>query len=502
NKEYYSYIERQKLEERLAESGEQYDKNLAEAVITDRRVKQSIDVTVGSRGKNFLELAGGAGIDLGWIKNVGIESVLNTKGGKLSLNMGVKLNNEALLSTDILMDRDNKELYLCIPEMSSRYLKSDYKTTTNTPGLPAELEDPMALLQSLAGAMPSSEVLKSITLRYFDLVIANIPEMEKKDASIDVAGVPVDCNEYSIELDNAQIKTIAKELLKELRNDKEIEKIVNDFSAVLEDAGKGAYDKFVAQVESAESKVDTITVERIDFKAYLNRKGEVFGRSFAVKDNGKRAFFECLTYDDNGEKNFSFKAEAENRKLLISGKGKETQGKLSGTYDLSVDSKKYAVITVDGFDKEAAKRGTFSGKFNIKPGEDLDLSKIAKDMLPKNVDPSVSVLFASLDPELDVEILADRNTQTMKAVLLESGGEVLVLNLNGASSEPEEISVPTDAVSFEDKDGLKQYFSELRIDSVVSSLERAGLPEKLVEQLKSLAAILPLLFPTGGSNGF
>ena len=496
-KDYYSYVEKNNLSTMSEKSGAEYATKILDQMKTDNRIiTETIKVKIGPRGKDFTALASTAGVDLSWLDSVGLTYVAGMQDTKLKLSMAPILNDTKLATLLMLMDIKEGRIFASVPEMSEKYLGMSLGDNYQFSGSTEQLEKMFGIYEEMAKAIPSPEKLEEMALKYYEIVMEQVEEMEKSKAKLEVEDVSEECTLLTMELSSKELQKVLKAVTKELAKDKDIEKIITQFYEPMSEMDDSInsdemYEEFLSGLENFEEKIEEIEVDKFIMETYVNKEGKIVGRAVTVKvdDNTMTVTYANPRKDDNVAFELSVKSSEEDMNFSMTLAGKEKGGKFNGDAKLKVKDKKLLNCSIEDYDVEEGKQGNFSGSITIKPGSDVDL----KELLDKTFNGSsdtmenmVVEMIGNMDLALKIsgEMKIEQHDITMS--ILDGGTEIVSLIFTGTIGEGEGISFPEDYIEIStdgsyDEAELMSFVKGLNFNVVFDNLRTAKLPEEWIK---------------------
>ncbi len=442
-----------------------------------------------------------AGMDLSWFKSLGFGYAVGMQEDLRQVDMILRLNDTDLLSLTGVVDPATMDVYASVPLLNEDWLKFNYLELAEQIGAPADL-------QELTAAMSfSPEELNSLVLRYHELVMNNVENVELRDESITAGGIENACNIASVKLEGEDLLRVAKACVDAAAEDPSAEKLVY-YVLTIQGTETGSFadfhEAYPQRIREAREKLDATTPEDMDNAAvlmdvYIDPKGEIQGRHLELQSHGETEFlFSYLTARD-GDK-LGLEAEfrshvdgstsyssgdsytwSNDKDVTISGSGSLTQeGKLSGSFLIRAhtvddwDGKREELdipVFTANVDGTLSKEG-FLGDVELVPTQEL-LDKACEDLGEDTPEPVLSLvrsltLFAS-----------NRSTQEkldLSCVLRSGGKDLLTFTVLGESQEPFAITAPSDSVDLDTWAGSIGFAA---LTKIMNKLMEAGVPSSI-----------------------
>ena len=488
--EYYRAVETNSADSLAQHLATAYDNLLLSAAATDDvSVAGSIKLAPGDKAREMLTDSFGSlvegvnpGEDFQWFKSISAVYDLSRKGDLLGLDVGVQLNDTDLLHANGTL-RSGDSLCISIPELSERYLSIpmeyvDLDAMMGRVNLGAMFgsaaEDPETM-QRILKALPDAATVETLLRTYLTEAVAQIETVSRSDGTLSVADVSADYTVLTATIDPETAVKIVQALGPKLKEDKDIQKLIQDIAAAAQQDGSAKYKEFTDKIDELLGDPDKIRQDMkndIVITVYLDKKtSEVCAR---IVDTGARKF-ELAMPEAEGRFGLMLRVTDDGKETFqLIGSGKRSGDLLTGDLDLQVKDEYYGVIGLDGFDIEKAKDGLLVGGVDLKPSASVwKLLETSGSALPE----SAKSVLDSLTFHLDL----DSSKEKSSAVVTVSAGSgtLLTISFEGSRSAAKKIA-PAEGV--EPADWAGDITLE-KLEKVVDSLEKAGVPAAYTEML-------------------
>ena len=472
--EYVGYVNAQEIEKA---SGVM--ENVSEFEFDAGNVSLSLDLEIelGDAGRELIEKTGlldEIGLDdIDWFEKVSAEIDINWEDRTFQMEGDVGLNGEEIVSAYMGADIDNEKIYVGIPTYSSKYVEMP---------LPEEVSESFDELDEAFNDSEASEMLKNVTKdmemfphlisKYISIAFENIDEVDKGKDKLEVGGISQSCTKYTATIDGDAIKKVAKGVLSELKDDKDVKKILEDFG-VFENMDESDFedelDRALEQIDEADPEengfpgFDYVSYidddELIGLELSLEVDGEdVDIHSYNVKDGKK--FASETVIDVPGEVSISFE-----------GDGKCSGDEYTGEFGLYVNGTKFAKVFVDDLDAEALEGGSFEGSVTISPAEGL-LQIISSEV---DIPNELSVLLKMFG------IRFSSDGDKFEIALVNGDDLYISIKIGFDISNNAKVSFPKNTT--EDPEELLKDFDP---DDLIDKFNDAGVPSELLEMFEGL----------------
>ena len=495
-KDYYVYLEKKNVSA-LAEAGssESYQKVMDMIESQNNMISETIKVKLGSRGKDFTNLAKTlANVDLSWLDSVGISYVGIRKDSLNKFVMSPILNDVTLASAIALFDAEEGNAFISFPELSEKYIGIDFGEYYKD--FSEKMEEMYAMSQNMIKAYPNPEEIEEFVLKYYQLIMDQVDKMQKEKATLEAGDVTQDCTVLTMDLDSEDIKKILSVVVKELQKDKDLERFVTNYCESLcsysDDLDKEEiYNDFYQDLEDFEESIDSIEIEEVVIEAYVDGDGKIIGRIIKAKNEDDSLYVKYVVTrkGDKAGIEFTVQPNEDEAALSIIGNGTEKNDKFNGDFEVTFDEKSYLRVDVEDYDLQAAKNGGFAGSYTFKAGSDVDVKDLIQSALGRNQSSPIFSLVSSLDPQLRFSGVMTLDSHDLTLTLLDGSDEIVSFILEGTVAKGEDITIPDTYLTISadgdyDEEKLVEYIKSLKYDVVLENLKKANLPEEWISELE------------------
>ncbi len=476
--EYYAYVEETNIEKTASSV---YAFINVDKMTNDYKIgtKGSFKVETGEGIADVYNLILGSASELEWLKSVEFQIESNSSKDIADGKLSGLLNGKEIIGVDFVADSKNGDIYCSIPlvtdkviKISAEDLKSVYGEEQPDDILSAFNNESM---EKFLKAIPSEEVFKKILSHYVDVAIKNIDGVEKTSEDLSINGVTQSCTVISYEMDEADFKKIVKAVLVEVEKDKDIEKIIRDFSKAIGEDENETYEGFKKAVEEYIADMENVVEYSFDrenktvIKNYVDGTGKIVARQ--IKDNMSEMFVGIIRKGSEIATELRFVDEFadEEESFKFSGKGIIKSNKLYGSYTIYENDDELLKIGVDKFDLKALDtEGKISGEFSVSAGGRIDKLLDGMDKKVASFVESLKIKFIAGDNSGDLEIYSKDKLCVKFAVKAEE-------TAYKAPVLPDESKV----ISVSDEEALMKVFENFDPQTLIDKLKEAGLPEDL-----------------------
>lgn len=227
-------------------------------------------------------LGEGASI-LGDVRSAGVDMDFaredNLFGGKMDINIG----DTELFGYELVFDTDSEDVYISLPGLNDKAIKLDISELMGDSGISAsEFADN---LNAVMEFLDKAEI-KPIFTDIISAVVGEVKNVDKSKVTLTAGGVSQECTVYIVAVDDVLAENMAKAVLGEIKNNKNVKNIVFDFMNMLTTMNTGTPTYSESELsemidEGIDSAIDSIDLSGsgIDFEYKLYADGhDVIGR--------------------------------------------------------------------------------------------------------------------------------------------------------------------------------------------------------------------------------
>lgn len=485
---YYQYVEKKAAKELSASAGDMYAAYLDALNYYDRSVSTEVSIELGKDGQEYLELAGLLGVDLSWLKSISVKGNWAAKNGVYSLDAGIAMNKDDILSGGLIMDTEKESLYVQIPELTKTYIGVDLGDFMSSYEREM-LDETMESNKALADALPSQSDVQKISKKYLDIALGCIDDISKKTEKETVEGVTQKFTAVEVTIDDDTLQDIMKAVLKEMKKDKDIKKIIRDVAEAVGEDGDDVYEEFQESIEYTLDDIKYYSLgdfEELVMTVYVDGKGNISGRSLKLKSSTGRKSDSATVKMLMTEKGSKFGYELSvsgfgSESVKLTGSGKKSGDKISGDFKLKYNGTSVVDVAVKNFDLDKAKKGQLDGAFEISASSKIG-SLIGSAMAGSVIE----------DVKLVLTFGASKNTSTVSLGVEYDGDDLGKASVSVKTDKGSKASIPSgkNVVMVEDMDDLEDWLETIDWGKVISKLKKTGLPSEVLDLLEDAADMI------------
>ena len=452
-----------------------YDTALQTTDISDISTQTQATIQVSDSVTAILEeILGQEGIDLAlnWIDDISLDADANMKDGKMSADIGVKLNGSHLLTLSAAWDLETQIMWIGIPELSNAYLEMDMEEVLGedlSDFYPTMLQA-QELYSQMVEALPTGAELEDMINRYIGIILDQMKDVEKTEETVEVDGLEQKLLVMTAEFSANDILDAATALLEEARDDEQVKDLLVGFAEIAgEDAASieeyytEGLDEMIASIDDA--REDAPKGKFLTLETYLDSKDNIVGRTVTVSTEGQKVKVSYITVTE-GDK-FAFEADVADT-ATVTGSGTIKDGKSTGEYVLEMMGVEYLTLKTENF--YTTDSGAFSGTFALYPEsallDEMDLDSSILQMIGSNVGIQVSLDTTIETPSASFGILAGST-------------ELISIDVSSKTGKAGSIALPEVTVDVNDDAAGYAWLEDLDLDTVLKNLERPASPANI-----------------------
>ncbi len=437
-----------------------------------------------------------ADMDLGWLSKIDLSVYTCSKDGLMQSDMGIGLGGVNIATLSMLMDLAEGDMYMGIPELSDTYLYMDVGTI---PGAAEDMDEIMDQMEELKEMMdeisemlPSEKKLNQKLTLYWGIVLENLEDVEKSTETVEVDGLEQKLTVIECTLTEEGLYKIARAILEDVQDDKELMKCVYaiaEYADLDEDDVDDALDEAIDGLKDMAQDADDDN--RINLTTYVDSTDSVVGRTIEVEGSDMDAVE--LYYITVWEKDeFAFEANIADQ-AEITGSGSREKNLVNGEYVIEVMGEEMLILEVADYDEKSAEDGYVNGTFTISFGEGLtDLIFASSGSSSPSYGSASSgmsdILSAFLDLKVEVKLTSSEKVSELALAVKAAGVKMVSMTITGEQVKASDIKVPKDTIDMNDLDEEEamEWILGMDFDKIVKNLEKAGLPDDIMDQVYDL----------------
>lgn len=468
---YYQYVEAESLKKGIDSYGELYKEYQEQLKKASACSTTESTLEISDLGKEQLA-AISAGIPkdaIAWFNSLKLTGMVNFQESTFSMDGKLAVNNKDLLNVNFIGDTTSANYYYKMPEISDKYLEFNLQEW----GLTDINEDMIKMLKTIAekkNILPEKEKVDTVLERYGKILITSADHVKReKNVSVKVEDMSVKTTKLTSSWEGRELAALYKELLTTMKDDKELESVINSMSALSGNTEEMDYNSFKSSVEESLKNFDEKKFEKksLDVAIYVDADNQIVGRD--VFTNGKEELsYKLVT------KNEDFAAEItvydlDKPAIKVTGSGKNAKSSLTGDFLISYEGEEVAAVNVSKLDLAKAKKGETDLEFTVTLTGEEGLGK---------------------DYSFPVKLTGNDKEGLMEVNVLYQGEALGKLSVKSALAEPKEIKIPAkDTIIHvkEDRMGIYEWldeFDQAKFDALKKKLTEANFPALYTQLLE------------------
>ena len=495
----YSSIEKNAWSEKVKEMAGAYATSLEESQSLMSGVQGDMSLKLEDSGRSLLGFI--APFDVSWMNDITLSTTGTFADGQTGTLMKVLLNDNLICTLEYYLDPETQDIYMRIPELSDKYLKTNLKEATEQQAatieedienadIPADADSlasayseslslSASLMSDLSASMPEATVVETLLAKYGSMLFDNLTEVDGSQATLTAGDISQECTVYEGQISAADAIKTGTDILEAAKSDEDIKKLLDSWSEKLSD-GENLYDSFTESIDTGldalkNTDTDDSDESYISTRIWVDENGRIAGREISLHENDTDTPVLTWQMPENGSEFgylLSFTPDDESD-YVLSGSGQIDGDKLNGTYEFSTGGTVLSVIEVKDYDTASIKEGYLNGNYTVTfPAGDTEDDSLA--MLEN---------FALV---LD---LSSEKTSGSVALSVESAGSTLG-TLSITSGAGETVDIP-DLASLKDvcdasnDEDMNDYAATLDFTLIMENLSAAGVPDEVVTYILS-----------------
>jgi len=515
---YYHFVEEKTAKEIAQVAGCFYEKAILEGLdISNKGASVELKVSLDEGGKDLIELAGLAGVDLSWIDEAQIAANASVKDLSYGFGTTIGLNDVDIISGNMIMDMEEGSGYVQIPELSKTYIGIDFEEDMDEYDAEAmqEMQENMQKLQEACAEFletcPDRAKFEKIISKYMNIVITSAEDVSKDDATIKVEGVKQKCTALIVTIDEEAFVDMLKAVVKEMKKDEDLEELVTNFasSGLLYVRGKKevaaipylgyeenekyieentidddeVYDAFIDELEDELSNMENHADGDNEFviTVYVNNKGEIVGREIEYDDDYYNMCVSMLMPKKGNQVAYEYTYEENGRKVSFIGSGKESGNKVTGDFSVEYNGAALVDFKVKDFNTEDLKKLQVNGEVEISMG-----SGISKVIGMTEYDAA----FDGSSVNLKAKSSDNSAELTVGAVYDEESLGTVTMAYKTEKSSSLKIPNDKDVVYADDEDDVEDWLEDVDWDNLIEKMEKADVSSGIIDELEDFIDML------------
>jgi len=496
---YYASVEKNQIKELAGSFADTYDNNVLENLdFNNYSVDYEIEVELGEDARELIETYLEVD-DTEAFKKMAASFFISLKNNVFSGEASATLGKNKLISANAVVDMDKCEAYAQIPELSDKYIGINFEEYVED--FAEEFALVMEQSDALTDAFPKAKTVEKLINKYLTIAVNNVGSVKEDKGTIKVGDIEQKCTTIRIRIKAEDMINIAKAVLEEAKEDKDLHNIIIDFvNAVAEMSedememdGEDVIDMFVEEIESFLDELEELededydSEEEIVMNLWVDGEGEVIGREVKVNDEtlfsykmaqkGSKFEFKASVYSNTYEYDYdTYEYEDIEQEITFEGAGKKNSSSLSGEFTLKMkkgdESLKLLEVVVDDFKTKKAKEGYLDGSFTF---------SLSRDLLQEAGAGLASTMISNYQLKLDIK--TGKDAADLAVSVLDDDELFAKVALSTKIGNGKSAKLPK-GILVEDQEDIMEWAETIDTEKFLKKIEKSGLPVEIVEEIE------------------
>lgn len=489
---YYASVEKNQIKELAGNFADSYDNNVLENIdFNNYSVDYGIEVELSEEARELIE--GALNVDdTEAFKKMAANFFVSLKGDVISAEASATFGKDKLISANAVADMEKGEAYAQIPELSSKYIGVSLDEYAED--FTEQFSVMMEQNEAIATALPKAKTVEKLIKRYLTIAVENVDSVKEDKGTIKVGDIEQKCTTIRIRIKEEDAYNIAKAILEEAKDDKDLHNVIKDFvNAVAEtseeemdmDADE-VIDMFVEEIESALDELEEIeefdSEEELVMNLWVDNKGEVIGREIEL--NGE-SFFSYKTAQKGNK--FEYKAVLVadpdyDEEIIFEGSGKKNSSTLNGEYVLKMKegekTSKFLEVKVEDYKIKKANEGYIDGSFTFSISDEF--------LREANAGMAAAIIS---DYELKFDVKSGKKDAMIAVTILDNEEMFAKLTVDAKIGSGKSAKLPK-GILVEDQEDIMEWAETIDTKKFLKKIEKSDLPVEIVESIEDACDML------------
>ena len=484
--DYYHFVEEKTVDEITAVAGNFYETAILEGLDSSNKgSSMELTVSLDEGGKDLIELAGFAGVDLSWIDDAKISADASIKDTLYGLGATFGLNGEDVISGNIIMDIEEGSAYVQIPELTKTYIGLDLEEELGEYELEM-MQDQMEASAELLKACPDRAKFEKMLSKYLNIAIACMDDVSIDEKAIKVESVKQNCTELSVTIDAGTIVDMLEAILEEMEDDEDLEELITNFASLspydmYEDE---IYDMLLEEIEYELEYLKSYADEdaEVVMNVYVDGKGEIVGREIEYEDYWEETTRISMLMPKKGsDVAYEYSFEQYSTTVSLVGSGKESGNKVTGEFSVKYNGASLVDLKVKDFNTEDLKKLQLNGEVEVSMGSGISKVLGMTEYAAAFEDALITMKAKSSDSVAELTIGAIYDEESL--------GTVTVTSKTGKASS---VKIPNDkdVIYAEDVEDVEEWLEEVDWDNLIEKMENADVSSDIIDEVEDIVDML------------
>ncbi len=494
---YYASVEKNQIKELAGSFADTYDNNVLENLdFNNYSVDYGVEVELSEEARELIEEYLDVD-DTDAFKKMAANFFVSLKGNVLSAEASATLGKDKLISGNVVADMEKGEAYAQVPELSDKYIGVSLDEYAED--FTEQFAMVMEQSESLTKAFPKAKTVEKLINRYLTIAVENVDSVKEDKGTIKVGDIEQNCTTIRIRIKEEDAYNIAKAILEEAKDDKELHNLIADFAVAATEMTEEemdadeVIDMFVEEIEGLLEELEEVedfdSEEELVMNLWVDDKGEVIGRevkyddetifSYKMAQKGSKFEFKASVYSESYD---YYYGEYETQEITFEGTGKKNSSTLSGEFALKMktgdESMKLFEVVVDDFKTKKAKEGFIDGSFTF---------SVSKDLLEEAGAGMASSFITGY--QLKIDIKTGKQAADLAISIMDDEEMFAKVALSGKAGSGKSAKLPK-GILVEDEEDIMEWAETIDTEKFLKKISKSDLPVEIVEEIEDACDML------------
>jgi hypothetical protein len=379
--------------------------------------------------------------------------------------------------------------YIGLPELNSQYVglpldMSDFEEAMNG------YQSAMTQLEEYAdivNALPTEKALNELLNRYINTAKGAMRNPTTEKQTLAYGGVSMEVTASTYAINRTDLLNMLEAVLNEAKSDKELETImdnlvawINEKGAEMEDDWESvdvhaqmieAIEEFLPRLEELRKELTDGEVEDLTMLTFTVYAAGDKHAGYRLQTDDGWDTMEAYVYflEKDGKTAFVLNVGGQ---MELAGTGTKSGDKASGTYTMTVEGQDMLTFSLQDFDTKALKQGDLKGTIQL---------KLSEEMIDEMDGPN---LLINEDTVIELVLDLGGNTNKIGFALLKNEETIIRVNLTTKMLQGGSVKVPGSYADPENSKDMQNWASNINFDQILSNLRNAGVSNELMDMLE------------------
>ena len=445
----------------------------------------NVKVSLGDAAKTLLSTAMGGVIKFDWLNEVGLKIGNKVNKDSVSDQIGISLNGKDIASIGTSFDVANEKFYLAAPEYLDGTLSLDLKALFEGMNVTLPNEGGVKSVMDFKSWMPDAESLKKVLDKYVKVILENITDVTKEEATVEAGGVSQKCSKLITNITADTYKKILEAVANTIEKDTDLAGILDKMGTVMNFKSSEVLPEVVEQVRA---NADTAEQGALNITVFSDDSGNCVGMDTVVKGSGQEMTVKLSAPEQDGKTALNFElASPDGQKITVTGNGTKSGNAAEGSYSVAYNGTEILTIDAKDSDTTKSKKGILNGSYTIKAGKGI--AEMVGSM--SSSASAIASLLTQFSVKADIAMKDAKNGSAGISLLDNSGNKFVSFDTELTAGAGDAVTITTDkAIDMNDQSALQGALSKINFNSLIEKLTAAGVPSEITGAIKSFAAML------------